>query len=338
MVNPKRALSGLIRAAAFAGGLVAAAAAVAKPAYKIEAIPAAGDYVPHAAHAINSKGWVVGEVEIRRGVWACFVYAEGVTTVLPDSDQAICQGMNDLGDVVGAVGDQAYLWPHGGGPRQAVPGMRHAVDINNSGQIVGAAFFDGPAQHAAFYADGVLTDLGTLGGSVSVALRINESGWAVGWAEIDTGAKRGFRWKPGGPMKKLLHIAAWDSDADDLNDHGTVLGSTYDEDIRLVAYLDRRGPGGVEILPSIDGDHMAAQALNNHDEVLSNLWKSDGEGSSPALTRKGRTYRLSGLLDDSRAGWSLGSGLDINDAGQIVGTGRYNGEPRAFVATRVAED
>ena len=55
MVNPKRALSGLIRAAAFAGCLVAAAAAVAKPAYKIEAIPAAGDYVPHAARAINSK-------------------------------------------------------------------------------------------------------------------------------------------------------------------------------------------------------------------------------------------------------------------------------------------
>lgn len=337
MVNPKWALSGLIRAAAFAGGLVVAAAAVAKPVYKIEAIPAAGDYVPHAAHAINSKGWVVGEVEIRRGVWACFVHADGVTTVLPESDGAACAGLNDLGDVVGSVDDQAYLWPHGGGPRQALAGLRHAIDINNSGQVAGRAYFGG-VNHAALYADGVLTDLGTLGGTESVGVRINESGWVVGWSQIESGAKRGFRWKPGGSMKKLAHIDGWDSHADDVNDHGTVLGSSYDEDIRLIAYLDRRGPGGVEILPSIDGDHMAAQALNNHDEVLSNLWKSDGEGSSPALTRKGRTYRLSGLLDDSRAGWSLGSGLDINDAGQIVGTGRYNGEPRAFVATRVAED
>ena len=80
---------------------------------------------------------------------------------------------------------------------------------------------------------------------------------------------------------------------------------------------------------------MSAAAINGSDEVLGNIWNWD-ETSSPSLTRNGKTFWLKKLLDGSRAGWtSLGTASDINDAGQISGAGKYQGELRAYIATPV---
>src|SRR5689334_18024947 len=53
-----------------------------------------------------------------------------------------------------------------------------AVAINNVGQIVGKS-----ANHAFLWENGVLTDLGTLGGHVSSANAINDLGQVVGESE-----------------------------------------------------------------------------------------------------------------------------------------------------------
>lgn len=47
---------------------------------------------------------------------------------------------------------------------------------------------------------------------------------------------------------------------------------------------------------------------------------------------------LNSLIDPlSGTGWSLLEATDINDAGQIVGTGLYGGLTRAFLLTPVPE-
>lgn len=314
-----------------------ATAAMGAPVYKIEAVPAAGSYTPTSAQVINSKGWVMGSASTAHNQSsACYVFANGVTKLLPGSEFAYCHGLNDLGDVVGEVDTQAYVWPHDGSPRQPLAGMRYAMSINNLGQIVGGALFDGTNLHAAFYDNGTLTDMGTLGGTTSLALKINASGWATGRAEISpTDAERAFRWKPGKSMKELDHLAGWDSGGQDINDRGHVLGDTVNEKSTLVAFIDKGHGQPIEIVPSIDGLDMSAAAINGSDEVLANIWNWD-ETSSPSLTRNGKTFWLKKLLDGSRAGWtSLGTATDINDAGQISGGGKYQGELRAYIATPV---
>lgn len=100
---------------------------------------------------INSSGQSVGRLfkyvpssaysSGREGVWGAVVWS-GATAQeigLPGSTSSIATAINDLGQVVGWSRvngvPQAWLWHDG--QIQALPGMRTAVDINNSGQIIG---------------------------------------------------------------------------------------------------------------------------------------------------------------------------------------------------------
>src|SRR5437016_3004210 len=55
--------------------------------------------------------------------------------------------------------------------------------LNAAGQLTGYLFGNLPA-HAFFYQDGVVTDLGTLGGIISEGFAINSSGQVVGLSYI----------------------------------------------------------------------------------------------------------------------------------------------------------
>ena len=57
-----------------------------------------------------------------------------------------------------------------------------ATGINDSGQVVGYLANDGPSR-AFFWQNGVMTDIGTLGGSRSFVGGINNSGQIVGGSE-----------------------------------------------------------------------------------------------------------------------------------------------------------
>jgi len=72
-----------------------------------------------------------------------------------------------------------------------------AFGINDSGQVVGYSRTATGESHAFLWTDGVMKDLGTLGGTNSVAFGINDSGQVVGYSITATGETHPFLWTDG---------------------------------------------------------------------------------------------------------------------------------------------
>jgi probable HAF family extracellular repeat protein len=132
----------------------------------MQAVPvnAAGDSVAHDVYADEVVGYActAGNASCR-----AFWFKEGTSTLLPS-----------LG---GNSAANAINWS---APTQSM-------------HIVGVSATAGGATHAFRYADGTLTDLGTLGGPNSEALEINGLGDVVGVSDVPGGGTHAFLWRNG---------------------------------------------------------------------------------------------------------------------------------------------
>ncbi len=148
------------------------------------------------ATAINNSGEVAGS----NG--GAFVVVDGQVqslATLAGTEWSAAYGINDAGEVVGdgelsngtfrglvwnPDGSVVLLGTLGGSSSQA-------TDVNNSGEVVGFASLANGYQHAFSAMDGMLIDLGTLGGS-SYAYGINDSGEIVGYSYLADGDQHAF--------------------------------------------------------------------------------------------------------------------------------------------------
>ena len=127
-----------------------------------------------------------------------FRYKNGQLTRLDasDSDQSVAVAINDAGQIVGNILNpitngfsasytivQAFVYDRGR-LKPLEPGTNSAAGINNQGQIVGGYQTSGGPSHAFVYRHGLMTDLGTLGGSSSGAEAINNRGDIVGGSDL----------------------------------------------------------------------------------------------------------------------------------------------------------
>ena len=70
-----------------------------------------------------------------------------------------------------------------------------AYSINNRGQIAGMSnTLGGGTTHAIVWDNGMMIDLGTLGGEESFALGINARGQVAGWSMTDQGKIHACLW------------------------------------------------------------------------------------------------------------------------------------------------
>jgi len=146
------------------------------------------------AYGINSSGEVVGTGYLSPSNFHAFLYTGGKMTDIgpPGSLQASADAINNSGQIVGsyyltAGGGGAFLYSSGKITTLPVPADSTGVSalaINDNGEIAGALYpISGGAAHAARYANGVWTDLGTIAGAASnVGMGINLSGRVVGTA------------------------------------------------------------------------------------------------------------------------------------------------------------
>jgi probable HAF family extracellular repeat protein len=184
-----------------------------------------------------------------------------------------------------------------------------AYDLNAAGDVVGASstvdFSDyrrGPPfteQRAFLWRQGRMFNLGTLGGNRSEARAINDAGVVVGQSRTTgNSGEHACRWSHGSLQDLGALPGRFVSRANDVNNAGQVVGDSQ----------------SVIMIVSVPPGSSRAGAF---------LY-TDATGIVDLNTRI-----------DPQLGWDLDGAAAINDAGQIVGSGRHHGRARAFLLTPV---
>jgi probable HAF family extracellular repeat protein len=295
--------------------------------------------VTSAAFGLNDAGWVVGESEIESGQEThAFLFA-GATLIdlgTLGGTFSAASAVNTRGQVVGVAslpGDReshAFLYDTNGVLRDLgtlSQGRSFARGINNRGQVVGDSTDLSGNTVAFLWQDGVMIGL-TLGGT-AFGYAINDAGQVVGESYGDTGEYHAFL-HSGGRVIDLGTLGGTYSVAYTLNEAGQVIGDSTTEGDRETHGFICTG-GALTDLGTLGGPYSSAHAINHLGQVVGD--STDPDWNSIAfLWQNGVMYDLNRVLPPN-SGWVLETAWYINDAGQVVGTGRFQGNYSWYVLT-----
>ena len=156
-------------------------------------------------------------------------------------------------------------------------GFSGASGINDDHQMVGSSDTAAGYSHAVMWSKGAIVDLGTLGGTQSVANAINNLGQAVGWAHTASEATHVFLWS-GGKMTDLGTFGL-DPVANAINNHSVIVGQSGNG-----AWIWSNGSfqNLNNLIPAGTGFTLDnATAINDNGQIVAN--GSNGQGREHAF-------------------------------------------------------
>lgn len=219
------------------------------------------------------------------------------------------------------------------------------VSYNDVGEFVGVHYTEYLNNVRTFIGSvgGPERDIGNLGSDFTLATDINNSGRAVGFSHTGATAvqvasgrafEEAFVYDQGG-IRGIGTLGGAASYAYAINDLNQVVGESSTADHRLQAFFYDSSLGMQNIgRPGLDS---YALDINNNSNVVG--VELDDAGKMHAFLHddiNGLRWLENLISPDS--GWTTLREADgINNLGQIVGIGTYNGETRAFLLTPIPE-
>lgn len=254
-------------------------------------------------------------------------------------------GHNDLGQVVGyytafgsgggALPLHGYIWEQGAFTDVILgtQGFTRLFDINAHGVTTGAYLsndlFGFVLQNHAFVRlpSGTWLDLGTLGGRESRGVALNDRLQVTGFARTPSDAHAGFLWQPGLGMIDIGHLGGTYCSPEDINQHGQIVGQSKDALGNGRPFLWQSGT--MLDLGTLGGATGRAKGLNDHGDVVGNAFDLGGVQRAVLWPQGAAPVDLNQFLPVGSA-WDLTGAHEINELGEICGTGLHNGVQRAY--------
>jgi probable HAF family extracellular repeat protein len=174
---------------------------------------------------------------------------------------------------------------------------------------LGLSIFTATTAATRFYYS--ITDLGTLGGSFSYALSMNDMGQIVGTSQTSSGNSQAFLWQ-GGVMTNIGTASGYNnSTARDINNLGQVLGDGGTiEDFSLSSFLWSNDTITTSVVP----DFCSVIGINDTEQIVGFCTITDTAYISAFLFQDGQ------IIDNFDPLNFPTFARDINNSGQVVGS------------------
>lgn len=270
------------------------------------------------ASAINSWGYVVGQAQHADGATRAFLY-NGTSLIdlqtLPEGTTSIASGINNSNQIVGSSN-----------------GI-----VNYGGTSISSA------SSPFTWSNGSISQLGDAARLERAgAMAINNFGLIVVNANVTFGGfERSVLFAPStsGSYKEFAVLLPTNDrnriSSTAMNDSGQVVGQLSCDGVcnngqaffGTSAFL--YSGGSIKILPTLGGAYGSAAAINNAGKIVGSTTFANGVDT--AFVLEGNKIRDLNTLVPANTGWELKNPTDINNAGQIVGTGLLNGQHRGFL-------
>lgn len=266
------------------------------------------------ASAINNAGQIAANSTPSRGILGrCpSLWQKGnlITKIGECGGSSYVNGINNKGQVVGWNDDEPFVWKDGVTTALSLPGSNagasQAIDINDGGQAVG---------HFNIRNPGILQPDGS---TISVESTSHAALWQPKGKIKDLGILPGGKYSDALSINRFGQVVGW-ADTSDKTKHAVLWQGGVIKDLGLLQNNATQATS-INNLGTVVGYSTVISEYSKEVSVHGFVWKN------------GNMRDLNQLLP-ANSGWEINSASAINNRGQIVGQGTFNGEKKPYLLT-----